>query len=144
MLLCFDYDGVIADSFDSLLNVCIEAQATQHTLAVVTFSRPYNTSGHWFKGNTHLHSTASDGRKTFPALAELYHAEGYDFLFRTDHWIASDTTVDAMAYPLLWMDGIELDGCDGTGAYFHVVCLGKVDGICRDNGFEAALRSARE
>lgn len=28
LLLCFDYDGVIADSFDSLLNVCIEAQAT--------------------------------------------------------------------------------------------------------------------
>jgi phosphoglycolate phosphatase-like HAD superfamily hydrolase len=26
MLLCFDYDGVIADSFDALLAVCIEAQ----------------------------------------------------------------------------------------------------------------------
>jgi phosphoglycolate phosphatase len=27
MLLCFDYDGVIVDSFDSLLSVCVEAQA---------------------------------------------------------------------------------------------------------------------
>jgi phosphoglycolate phosphatase len=27
MLLCFDYDGVIVDSFDSLLRVCVEAQA---------------------------------------------------------------------------------------------------------------------
>jgi hypothetical protein len=26
MLLCFDYDGVIVDSFDSLLSVCVEAQ----------------------------------------------------------------------------------------------------------------------
>lgn len=105
----------------------------------------YNTtSGHWFKGNTHLHSIASDGGKTFSEMAELYATKGYDFLFRTDHWIASDTTVETMAYPLLWLDGIELDGCDATGAYFHVVCLGRVDGICHENGFESALISARE
>lgn len=104
----------------------------------------YPTSGRWFKGNTHVHSVASDGGKTFPELAELYASEGYDFLFRTDHWIASDTSADTAGYPLLWLDGIEMDGCDGTGAYFHVVCLGKVEDICRDKGFEAALSSARE
>jgi len=103
----------------------------------------YSGAGRWFKGNTHLHSTASDGGKTFAELADIYHAEGYDFLFRTDHWVASDISVDTTAYPLLWLDGIEIDGRDGTGAFFHAVCLGKVDDVCQDDGFESALRSAR-
>ncbi|MBT3194815.1 MAG: hypothetical protein HN341_19890 [Verrucomicrobia bacterium] len=103
----------------------------------------YSTSGQWFKGNTHLHSTASDGGKTFPELAELYKADGYDFLFRTDHWVASDVAADTADYPLLWMDGIELDGTDESGSYFHVVCLGSLEGLSRDDGFDAALRSAR-
>jgi hypothetical protein len=104
----------------------------------------YDTSGQWFKGNTHLHSTASDGGKTFAELAELYASADYDFLFRTDHWVNSDTASDSTSFPLLWMDGVELDGHDAKGSYFHVVCLGKVDGICRENGLEAGLKSARE
>ncbi|MBL7077809.1 MAG: hypothetical protein ISS31_10085, partial [Kiritimatiellae bacterium] len=64
----------------------------------------YDTSGRWFKGNTHIHSTASDGGKTFAELAGMYAGAGYDFLFRTDHWVASDTSKDAESYPLLWID----------------------------------------
>ena len=104
----------------------------------------YTTTGHWFKGNTHIHSTASDGGKNFSELAELYASAGYDFLFRTDHWVASDTAQDTASYPLLWMDGIELDGRDHTGSIFHVACLGRIEGICRDAGFEAGLRVAKE
>lgn len=103
----------------------------------------YNTTGIWLKGNVHIHSTASDGGKTFPELAELYAAAGYDFLFRTDHWVCSDKGEDTANYPLLWLDGIELDGCDQSGSYFHVVCLGRVGGICRGQSFEASLISAR-
>ena len=103
----------------------------------------YDTSARWYKGNTHLHSTASDGGKTFAELAAMYHSAGYDFLFRTDHWVASDAGGDPAEYPLLWLDGIELDGKDSTGAYFHVVCLGRIAGIRREDGFEAALKSAR-
>lgn len=103
----------------------------------------YNTTGLWLKGNTHIHSMASDGGKGFPDIADLYASAGYDFLFRTDHWVASDTRADRDAYPLLWLDGIELDGHDHTGSYFHVVCLGRVEGMNRDDGFEASLKSAR-
>ena len=103
----------------------------------------YSTSGQWFKGNTHIHSVASDGGKTFQELAELYASAGYDFLFRTDHWAASDTGQDTDEYPLLWLDGIELDGKDSTGSYFHIVCLGKVDNISRADGLEPAMESAR-
>ena len=44
----------------------------------------YNTSGDWFKGNTHIHSTASDGGKTIPEIAALYVTAQYDFIFCTD------------------------------------------------------------
>ena len=103
----------------------------------------YDTSGRWHKGNTHLHSIASDGGKNFKELAELYKSAGYDFLFRTDHWVTSDVEKDTEKYPLLWIDGVELDGTDHTGAYFHAVCLGKFTDILRENGFENGLRSAR-
>ena len=69
----------------------------------------YDFSAKRLKGNTHLHSTASDGGKTFAELAALYASAGYDFLFRTDHWVFSDVSKDSERYPLLWLDGIELD-----------------------------------
>jgi hypothetical protein len=103
----------------------------------------YDVSGRWLKGNTHIHSTASDGGKTFSEIAKLYSAAGYDFLFRTDHWAVSDCAADVEDYPLLWLDGIEIDGQDSTGASFHTVCLGKISGIRKEEGYESALASAR-
>jgi hypothetical protein len=104
----------------------------------------YDTSKNWYKGNTHIHSTASDGGKSFPEIAELYAPEGYDFLFRTDHWVNSDTASDTESFPLLWLDGIELDGRDQNDTFFHVVCLGKVKDLKREGGFVAGLEAARE
>jgi len=104
----------------------------------------YRMTGKWFKGNTHLHSTASDGGLTFAELADIYASGGYDFLFRTDHWVASDVVSDPGTYPLLWIDGIELDGFDPTGAMYHVVCLGTLEGMDRDKGFMPCMESARE
>ena len=103
----------------------------------------YVTSQRWFKGNTHIHSTASDGGRTFAELAQLYAPAGYDFLFRTDHWACSDTASDTQAYPLLWLDGVELDGRDSTGSFFHVVCLGHVENVSRSDGFMDAMEAAR-
>lgn len=105
--------------------------------------RRYDTSGHWFKGNTHIHSTLSDGGKTCDELAELYASVGYDFLFRTDHWVTSNVTAEKQSSALLWLDGIELDGCDNTGAYYHVVCLGVREPITREMNFMPALEAAR-
>ena len=104
----------------------------------------YDLTGNWYKGNTHIHSTASDGGKTFPELTEMYASAGYDFLFRTDHWVASDANGDETEdQAILWMDGIELDGRDQTGSGFHVVCLGTFTGITREMGFVPALEAAR-
>lgn len=104
----------------------------------------YDLTGNWYKGNTHIHSTASDGGKTFAELTEMYVGAGYDFLFRTDHWVASDVNGDETEdQALLWMDGIELDGRDHAGSAFHVVCLGTFTGITWEMGFVAALEAAR-
>ena len=99
----------------------------------------------WFKGNTHIHSQASDGGMTFDTIEKMYAGAGYDFLFRTDHWVPSDTRKDkGKKPPLLWIDGIELDGKDAHGSYMHVVCLGRVSGIGRGMEFPQAMESARK
>jgi len=102
----------------------------------------YDTAGTWYKGNTHVHSTVSDGGKTFGELARMYSGAGYDFLFRTDHWTASHVAADTDHYPLLWLDGIELGGEDSRGSSYHVVCLGTFDGITKEMGFARALHAA--
>ena len=94
----------------------------------------YNTSGKWFKGNTHIHTPASDGGTERAKITALYAGAGYDFAFCTDHWVASDLRKEAKkSSPLLWLDGIELDGRDDQAAYFHVVCLGRVTGLRRED-----------
>ena len=112
----------------------------------------YDLSGQWWKGNTHIHSTASDGGKTFLELQEMYSAAGYHFLFRTDHWVASDVQAGTAGAspagspagsPWLWLDGIELDGRDAVGAEYHVVALGSFHGLQREIGLQAAMESAR-
>lgn len=39
----------------------------------------------WFKGNTHAHSTVSDGDSSPDTVAKWYHDHGYNFLVLTDH-----------------------------------------------------------
>jgi hypothetical protein len=104
----------------------------------------YDTSCRWYKGNTHVHSTASDGGKSLDELSALYASAGYDFLFCTDHWIAANNARLQETTSLLMLDGVELDGRDHTGAYYHVVCLGQTAGITREAGLDRALQTARE
>lgn len=103
----------------------------------------YDTRGSWFKGNCHIHSTASDGGKTPIELAQMYAAEGYDFLCRTDHWVFSNVSEERADYPLLWLDGVELHGKDYAGSSYHVVCLGTFTGLSRALSFVEALEATR-
>ena len=104
----------------------------------------YNTSGQWYKGNTHIHSTASDGGKDLAEIGDLYSVAGYDFLVATDHGVASRVKQATAASPLLWLDGIEIGGQDKAGSYYHVVCLGKVSAITRKTPFTDAMQTARD
>jgi hypothetical protein len=106
----------------------------------------YGGLGRWLKGNTHVHTTRSDGGKSPEEVVALYGNAGYDFLFLTDHWFAcldQGNGRPRRAGPLL-LDGIELDGTDDRGSYYHVVCLGTFHGIERNMGLGRALASARD
>ena len=103
----------------------------------------YNTSRQWYKGNTHIHSTASDGGKGFAEIGDLYNEAGYDFLVATDHGVASSMERVKAASPLLWLDGIEINGTD-DGSNYHVVCLGKVSGISPETPFADAMQAAHD
>ncbi|MFH0920798.1 MAG: CehA/McbA family metallohydrolase [Fibrobacterota bacterium] len=103
----------------------------------------YRELGNWYKGNTHIHSTASDGGKTFAELARMYADQGFHFLFRTDHWVASAVAQDKEKYPLVFFDGVELHGRDDHESEYHVVCLGTFQGLREEMGLTQALKSVR-
>ena len=83
----------------------------------------YNTDGPWFKGNTHIHTTRSDGGKDSRTIAAMYAGRGYDFIFITDHNRPAEVE-SIPGLPLLALNGVEIDGQDETGAWFHAVGLG--------------------
>ncbi len=83
----------------------------------------YNTDGPWYKGNAHIHTTFSDGGKDYRTVADMYASRGYDFIFITDHKRVAD--IEAMPdLPLLALNGVEIDGNDETGMWFHATALG--------------------
>ncbi len=89
----------------------------------------YTGQDNWYKGNTHVHTTLSDGGKSPKEVITLYKDASYDFLAITDHWHAYHTDETASeeteeASNILILDGIEIDGRDDEGHYYHVVALG--------------------
>ncbi len=56
------------------------------------FEVPNTTGMRWFKGNTHAHTTMSDGDSPPEAVARWYKAHGYSFLVLSDHNVFTDPT----------------------------------------------------
>ncbi|MGD9056202.1 MAG: CehA/McbA family metallohydrolase [Desulfobacterales bacterium] len=104
----------------------------------------YATSGQWYKGSLHLHTNRSDGHLSVTQLVKMYAAERFDFVAITDHWRLPEFNGQRTNLPLLVIDGIELDGLDSTGAYFHVLALGASLKLpTSKRNFEKALQAAR-
>ena len=103
----------------------------------------YDCSGEWFRGNLHMHTTCSDGGLALHEAAKFYAGRGYDFISITDHMVPFVGAESDDALPLMVLDGIELDGEDEDGSYYHAVCVGHVDGVTPDMGFTEALEKAR-
>jgi hypothetical protein len=51
---------------------------------------PYRNLSHWFRGNTHTHSTLSDGEWPLEKVIAFYRNRGYAFLAMTDHDVFTD------------------------------------------------------
>jgi hypothetical protein len=41
------------------------------------------------------------------------------------------------------MDGVEIHGTDRSGAFYHVVCLGRIEGVTQESGFDEAMEAAK-
>jgi len=79
-----------------------------------------------WKGNLHMHTTASDGRLTPAQAIACYREQGYHFIAITDHdTVACPTHTDA---GMLILSGIEL-GYELPGEELHLVGLHVPQGI---------------
>jgi len=56
----------------------------------VRFEVPAAVEGTWYKGNTHAHTTESDGDSPPEVVARWYKDHGYDFLVLSDHDVLTD------------------------------------------------------
>lgn len=56
------------------------------------YVNPFEMPGRWYRGNTHSHSTESDGRLSVPDRFAAYQDAGYNFLVLTDHRKVSDVS----------------------------------------------------
>ena len=56
----------------------------------VEFADPFTQPGRWWRGNLHVHSTASDGRLPPAEVARHYRDLGYDFLALSDHRLITE------------------------------------------------------
>ncbi|MFI9079479.1 CehA/McbA family metallohydrolase [Streptomyces sioyaensis] len=101
----------------------------------------------WYRGDSHLHSVHSDGKRTPAEIAALARAAGLDFLTTTEH----NTTSSHRAWEGLWGDDLLiLTGEEVTTRNGHVVAMGTDPGVfidwryrARDNAFGKYARAIR-
>jgi hypothetical protein len=85
-------------------------------------TNPFSLSGHWYKGQLHVHTTRSDGRRTPEEVMGWYRERGYHFLALTDHSVLSEART--VADDFVTLAGIEVDGVDPERGMYHLVALG--------------------
>ncbi len=79
----------------------------------------FDPNGKFYKGNTHCHTTMSDGRVTPEECMGQYRAAGYDFLAITDHWrVGQRGEYRGMTV----LSGVEYDW-SFPAQVLHMVCL---------------------
>ena len=64
----------------------------------------FTAPGKFYRGNLHTHSTSSDGALDPQEVCRRYHAEGYDFIALTDHFVG------LFDYPITDTDDCRKDG----------------------------------
>ncbi|MGW7491077.1 CehA/McbA family metallohydrolase [Streptomyces sp. NPDC054786] len=101
----------------------------------------------WYRGDSHLHSVHSDGKRTPAEIAALARAAGLDFINTSEH----NTTSAHRAWDGLWGDDLLiLTGEEVTTRNGHVVAMGTDPEVfidwryrARDNAFGKFARAIR-
>lgn len=91
---------------------------------------PFDQPGRFYRGNTHAHSTRSDGSLTPKEVVDVYRDQGYDFLAVTDHYMDRfdfpvTDTCEFRTKDFTTLLGAELHGQGlENGGLWHIVALG--------------------
>ena len=84
---------------------------------------PFQQPGQWYRGNTHTHSTESDGKLSIVDRFAAYREKGYDFLVLTDHRKVNDVQ-DYSTPDFLAISGSEVHPQNPYGgATYHIVAI---------------------
>ena len=86
----------------------------------------FDQSMRMLKGNTHTHTTMSDGKLTPEEAARQYRQHGYDFIVQTDHWKHAPERVQD---GLLVLQGTEFDVYSDNQPTAHIVAVGVTEEI---------------
>lgn len=91
----------------------------------------------WFKGNTHTHTTVTDGKYTPEQAKELYLSRGYDFLALTEHWKITERG-EYKGMTLLSGCEYHIDKRDAASGICHIVAVGftETPGLEREKAAE--------
>ena len=94
---------------------------------------PFKQPGSWFRGNTHSHSTESDGRLPVAERFAQYREGGYHFLVLTDHGKVSDVSAHSTDR-FLAISGSELHPPNPYGGdRYHFVAINIHEPVPYDN-----------
>lgn len=83
--------------------------------------------GEWYRGNTHTHTTESDGDSSPEYVARWYRDHGYDFLVLSDHNVFTDpsTLADLVDEAFLLIPGEEVtSGFEGRPVHVNGLDIG--------------------
>ena len=111
---------------------------------------PFDSSGSFWRGNLHTHSTLSDGTLSPDEVCNLYREAGYDFISITEHFmdVYDYPVVDTEKYrtdSFTTLIGAELHAPQiETGSVWHLVAVGlplDFHAIQSDTGPDLAKRA---
>jgi len=89
----------------------------------MTNVNPFKQPGQWYRGNTHSHSTESDGRLPIGDRFAAYREAGYDFLVLTDHRKVNDVSAHSHD-DFLAISGSEVHPANPHGgSMYHIVAI---------------------
>lgn len=90
----------------------------------------FSSSGRFWRGNLHGHSTVSDGALSPEEVCQRYKAEGYDFICLSDHFMErfGFTIADTTAYrsnAFTTLIGAEIHAPETSrGQHWHILAVG--------------------
>lgn len=89
----------------------------------MNYVNPFAQPGQWYRGNTHSHSTVSDGVRSVSECLDGYKQQKYDFLVLTDHGEVSDVS-QYSDDSFLAVSGSELHPANPYGGTkYHIVAI---------------------